>query len=78
MEYVFTELGYFTKGTAEKIKEVMDGTTFMHFKVHYSNWAGNCTLIVDTDYEATEEEIKNFFISAAFDRMIDKIKEATL
>jgi hypothetical protein len=55
----------------------MDGTTFMHFKVHYSNWAGNCTLIVDTDYEATEEEIKNFFISAAFDRMIDKIKEAT-
>lgn len=77
MEYVFTELGYFTKSTAEKIKEVMDGTTFMYFKVHYSNWAGNCTLIVDTDYEATEEEIKNYFIAAAFNRMTDKIKEAT-
>ena len=61
-EYVFTELGYFSKQTCEKIKKAMDGRTFMNFKVEYSNCAGNYTLIICTDYEDTEENIKNFFL----------------
>lgn len=61
-EYVFTELGYFSKQTCEKIKKDMDGKTFMNFKVEYSNYAGNYTLIICTDYEDTEEHIKNFFL----------------
>lgn len=61
-EYVFTELGYFSKQTCEKIKKAMDGRTFMNFKVEYSNCAGNYTLIICTDYEGTEENIKNFFL----------------
>lgn len=65
-EYVFAELGFFSPMTCEKIKKAMDGRTFMNFKVEYSNCAGNCTLFILTDYEGTEEEIKNFFISAAF------------
>lgn len=65
-EYVFTELGYFSKEVCEKIKKAMDGKTFMNFKVEYSNCAGNCTLFICTDYEDTEENIKNFFINAAF------------
>lgn len=64
-EYVFTELGFFTKDTCERIKAAMDGRTFMNFKVKYSNCAGNCTLIVATDYNDTEEHIKNFFLYAA-------------
>lgn len=61
-EYVFTELGLFRPMTCEKIKKAMDGRTFMNFKVKYANWAGNYILIICTDYEDTEENIKNFFL----------------
>ena len=61
-EYAFPELGYFTEDTCERIKAAMEGRTFMNFKVEYSNCAGNYTLIICTDYEDTEENIKNFFL----------------
>lgn len=64
-EYVFTELGFFTKDSCERIKKAMEGRTFMNFKISWSNCAGNCTLIVATDYEDTEEHIKSFFLYAA-------------
>ena len=64
-EYAFTELGYFTEQTCEKIKKVMDDKTFMNFRVSWSNHAGNCTLIICTDYEDTEENIKSFFLHVA-------------
>lgn len=64
-EYTFTELGYFTKSTIEKIAKVMNGNTFMNFEVGCCNMAGNCTLSIRTDYDAPEDEIKNFFLSAA-------------
>lgn len=68
-EYVFTELGYFTKDSCEKIKAAMDGRTFMNFKVEYSNCAGNYTLIICTDYEDTEENIKNFFLHCVLEAL---------
>ena len=68
-EYVFDELGFFTKDTCERIKAAMDGRTFMNFKVEYSNCAGNYTLIICTDYEDTEENIKNFFLFAALSEL---------
>ena len=74
-EYVFTELGYFTKSECEAIKKAMDGKTYMNFKVSFSNCAGNCTLIVKTDYEDTESEIKNFFIACALSEIL-RIKTA--
>lgn len=64
-EYLFTELGFFTKDSCERIKKAMDGRTFMNFKISWSNCAGNCTLIVATDYNDTEEHIKSFFLYAA-------------
>lgn len=64
-EYAFTELGYFSEPICEKIKNAMEGRTFMDFKVKYSNCAGNCTLIICTDYEDTEENIKSFFLHVA-------------
>lgn len=64
-EYVFDELGFFTKDSCERIKKAMEGRTFMNFKISWSNCAGNCTLIVATDYEDTEEHIKQFFLYAA-------------
>jgi hypothetical protein len=68
-EYVFTELGFFTKDTCERIKKAMDGRTFMNFKISWSNCAGNCTLIVATDYNDTEEHIKQFFLFAALSEL---------
>lgn len=68
-EYLFTELGFFTKDSCERIKKAMDGRTFMNFKVEYSNCAGNCTLIICTDYEETEENIKNFFLHCALEAL---------
>ena len=62
-EYVFSELGYFTTSQCEELKAKFDGKTFMNFKIGYSNQAGNCTLIVSTDYQDTEQEIKAFFLS---------------
>jgi len=62
-EYPIPEFGYFTKGECEIVKDIMDGASYMDFRVAYSNYAGNCTLIIKTDYDAPEEEIKRFFIS---------------
>ena len=68
-EYIFTDLGFFSPMTCEKIKKAMDGRTFMNFKVEYSNCAGNCTLIICTNYEGTESEIKNFFLHCALEAL---------
>jgi hypothetical protein len=68
-EYVFEELGFFTKDTCERIKKAMEGRTFMNFKISWSNCAGNCTLIVATDYNDTEEHIKQFFLFAALSEL---------
>jgi hypothetical protein len=68
-EYVFDELGFFTKDSCERIKKAMDGRTFMNFKISWSDCAGNCTLIVATDYNDTEEHIKQFFLFAALSEL---------
>ena len=62
-EIIFTDLGYFTEKTAKKVQELMQNRSFMNFQVSYSNCAGNCILIVRTDYEASEEKIKKFFLN---------------
>lgn len=69
MKEYFPPIGYFSKEDCEIIKGIMDDKTFMHFKVSYSNYAGtgNCSLIVRTDYDDTEENIINFFLFALVD-----------
>ena len=68
-EYIFPELGYFTANSIEGIKKAMQGKTFMNFEVKASNYAGNYTLIVRTDYDASEEEIKGMFLGAALEQL---------
>lgn len=60
-ELILEELGYFTTKECETIKEHCEGKTFMRFHINWSNWAGNCTLMVSTHYECEKEELKNFF-----------------
>lgn len=64
-QVTFSELGYFTEKQINAIKDELDGVSYMSFNVTYSNYAGNRTLIVSTDYEADEEEIKNMFLHCA-------------
>lgn len=70
-EYTFEELGYFAERDCEAIKECLQGYSFMNFDIAWSNWAGNCTLIVKTDYEAEEKEIKDFFLHCALGKIFE-------
>lgn len=78
-EYIFTELGYFTEKECENIKNALDGKTYMNFSIAWSNFqhsltmcAGNCILIVRTDYDDTEENIKRFFFHVALSELASK------
>lgn len=68
-EYTFEELGYFSERECEAIKEQLQGYSYMNFDIAWSNCAGNCTLIVRTNYEDSEKEIKNFFLHCALGRI---------
>ena len=70
-EYWFEELGFFTEPIVKQIKKVMDRRTFMKFEVCYSNMHGNYTLGVKTNDDATEEDIKCFFLNAALTILAD-------
>ena len=65
--YLGNELGNLCVDDCKSIKAIMDDATFYKFKVSWSNYAGNCQLIVSTDYPAeSEDEAKRMFISAYF------------
>ena len=64
-EYYFDELGYFTERDIQRLAARLNGKTFMRFQMDCANCAGNCTLIVKTDYDAQADEIKQFFLSFA-------------
>lgn len=70
-EYTFTELGFFREEKCKAIKEAMQGKTYMNFEIKWSYYAGNCTLIICTDYEGTESEIKNFFLHCALGQIFE-------
>lgn len=70
-EYSLSELGYFTQAQCERIREKCEGT-YMNIKVSWSNCAGNCSLILVSDYdfgdmtyEEAEKEIKCLFLNKA-------------
>lgn len=71
MKLYLNELGIFTNLECENIKELMENETYMKFKVSWSSFpcANNNSLIIETDYEASEEEIKDFFLSAALSKL---------
>ncbi len=64
-EYAFEELGYFQERECQAIKEEMQGKTYMNFDITWCNYAGNCTLVVKTDYEDKPQNIKNFFLNCS-------------
>lgn len=76
-EYTFAELGFFTEQDCESIREKCEGT-FMNIRVSWSNYAGNCTLIICSDYgtedmtyEESEKEVKSMFLHKALTALKD-------
>lgn len=70
-EYSLSELGYFSAIDCEAIKAKCEGT-FMNIEVHWSNFAGNCTLIIVSDYgvedmtfSESEKAVKSMFLHKA-------------
>lgn len=70
-EYSLSELGYFSVIDCEAIKKKCEGT-YMNIEVHWSNFAGNCTLIVVSDYGVedmtyaeSETAVKTMFLHRA-------------
>lgn len=74
-EIYFEELGFFTTRQCEKIRRVVEeNPTYMMFDVIYSNCAGNCTLGCRTSYDASEDEIKCFFLRSLIAFMASYVK----
>lgn len=63
--YAFEELGYFLESELQAIKDALQGKTYMKFDISWSNQAGNCILVLGTDYEDEPQNIKNFFLNCA-------------
>lgn len=61
--YLGNDLGNFVEKDCQSIKKLMDGKSYYKFEVSWSNFAGNCQLIVKTDYpNASEEDVKRMFL----------------
>ena len=58
--------GYFSNDQCKKIKEKLQGKTFMNFNIEYGGIAGNNTIIVSSNVENySDEELKEMFIYSA-------------
>lgn len=56
--------GFFSESNCKKIKEKMDGKTFMNFEVFFSNCCGNYKLIVRGNAD-DEQELHDMFFAYA-------------
>ena len=80
-EIILSELGYFTEKECQAIKDKCEGKSYLKFQISWSNWTGNCTLIVGTHYEfentyKVKEEFKNFFLHCALSALVEQKKES--
>lgn len=71
-EYTFEELGYFAERECQAIKDCLQGYSYMNFDITWSNQAGNCILILRTDYDDTPESIKAFFLHCALGQIFQE------
>jgi len=77
IEIWFEDLGYFSKGDCETLKEKVKGS-YYNLNVIYSNYAGNYSIGVTTDYdyeaygmtrEELEQEVKIMFVRKVIDAL---------
>ena len=62
--------GNYSKAAAEQIKEIMQGESFYNFNIEYSNFAGNCNIIVSTNRpKTTKKELTDMFYFMAMNKV---------
>ena len=61
--YLGNELGNLTESDCKAIKAKLEGRSYYNFIVSWSNYAGNCQLIVKTEYPNAEKEaVRTLFL----------------
>ena len=61
-EYILDELGYFDIDTLKRVKEKMDGKSYMDFEIAWSGTGPNCILIIKTQCKFSKKHIKEHFM----------------
>jgi len=62
-EVIMNELGFLSEQDCQRIKNAMDGKSYLQFDVVWSNCTGNCTLIVRVEDEnRPDKEVKGLFL----------------
>ena len=56
------DIGAFSKDKAEKIKIILDGKTYMNFKVLVYPLDGEWHVLITTDYDINKEEFIEFLV----------------
>ena len=56
------DLGGFTKEKAEKIKDILNGKTYMNFKTVVYPLDGEWHVLLSTEYKVSKEEFYEFLI----------------
>lgn len=74
MEYWLEELGYFSEVVCKALQEEFNGATYFDIKIKYSNYAGNCTLGVDSNATNKKQAKKAamMFLAVALNRIYEK------
>ena len=74
--FLGNDLGYLCESDCEAIKNKLEGRSFYSFMIDWSNNAGNCQLIIGTDYpDAKEEDVKSMFFNVLASEFADMAKK---
>lgn len=74
-EIILDRLGNYTEQDCKNIKKMMDGKTFYDFKVSWSNYAGNCKLILNAACPIDESEnAKGMFLYSSIVKGADAFR----
>ena len=57
--------GYYSNKEAANIFNKFNGKTYMNFTVEFGGVAGNNGVVVMTNYDCTEDELRDMFIAYA-------------
>jgi hypothetical protein len=63
--------GLFNRKPAIKIMDKMRGKSYMEFEFVWTIYANQCSITVVTDYDCTDEELRDMFIYCALNELAE-------
>lgn len=68
--------GYMTEVQAKALKNLMEGESYMNFRLDYFGYCGNCAVTVETkNVNVSEDELRNFFDYCVRVRLVQEAAE---